>query len=65
MDKQNCVFVPTSLPQGLEMYMIKENNKHHTKSPWIRLCLHTGSFNTSERKAFCVLKRSKIENKSA
>lgn len=65
MDKHNCVFVPTCLPMGLEMYMVKENNKHRIETSLIRLCFHTLSFNTSERKAFGVLKRSEIGNESA
>ena len=51
LEKQNVAFVPTFLPISLEMHMVKENNKHHTETPLIRLCFHTGSFNTSEREA--------------
>ena len=65
MDKNNYVFVLTFLSIGLETYMVEENNKHHTETSLIRVCFHPGSFNTSERKAFRVLKRSEIENKLA
>ena len=65
MIKNNCVFVPTFLSMGLETYMVEENSKHNTESSLIRVCFHPDSFNTSERKAFRVLKRSEIENKSA
>lgn len=63
MDEQNRTYVPTFLSLGLEMYVVKEINKHHNDTLLIHRCLHTTNFNTPERKAFGVLKRSEFENK--